>query len=287
VRKGREVHAHEPDGEPDDQRPGDEPVGERSADTGEPEKDDSMNAAEGPPPMDGVAENADGAVSVVEPDPATSSAPPAGPGETSEILPEGGRAGRRRRKNATRQAIEWLSLVIGAVVLALAIRALLFQAFYIPSASMAPTLEVNDRILVNKASYKLHSPHRGDIIVFKAPPGETSENIKDLVKRIIGLPGDTVEAKNNHVYIIQAGKTTGYELNEPYIKTTPDCPAGSQGPVAGHPLETVHVPAGEYFVMGDNRCASEDSRAFGPIKKSSIIGRAFIRIWPLNRIKLL
>ncbi len=247
-----------------------------------------MNAADMPRSSHDRADSTDGAVSVAEPGgPPPGDPPPGGPPSNGEILPEGGAAGRRRRKNASRQAVEWLALVAGAVVLALVIRGTLFQAFYIPSASMAPTLEVNDRILVNKASYKLHAVHRGDIVVFKAPPGETSETIKDLVKRVIGLPGETVEARDSHVYIIKPGQTAGQELDEPYVKTTPDCPAGTQSAVAGHALQVIHVPANEYFVMGDNRCASEDSRAFGPIKKSSIIGRAFIRIWPLTRIKLL
>jgi signal peptidase I len=122
--------------------------------------------------------------------------------------------------------------------------------------------------------------HRGDIIVFKAPPGEFPQDIKDIVKRVIGLPGDKLSARDNHVFIIPTGKTTGAELNEPYVKVTPDCPAGTQSSIAGPTLEPITVPAGEYFVMGDNRCASADSRAFGPIKSSSIIGLAFIRIWP-------
>jgi signal peptidase I len=280
------VHAHDtPADQPDDDEPGapvpgqgasgEQPGVDDHADAGISQKDDAMNAAEPPTPA-----GTDAGVSVAEP-----ATPPTQ--STGEILPEGGAAGRRRRKNATRQAIEWLALVAGAVVLALVIRGTLFQAFYIPSASMSPTLEVNDRILVNKASYKLHSVHRGDIVVFKAPPGESTENIKDLVKRVIGLPGDRLSARDNHVYVIPAGQTAGHELNEPYVKSTPDCPAGTQGPVAGRTLEPITVPAGEYFMMGDNRCASEDSRAFGPIKKSSIIGRAFIRIWPLTRIKIL
>ncbi len=275
-----------PDDQPGAGATGDETSTDDSADAGVVEKDDTMDAAETPP----APAVDDGPVAVASADPAPVAPPGGAPGEpagTGEILPGGSTAGRRRRKNATRQFIEWGALVIGAVVLALVIRGTLFQAFYIPSASMAPTLEVNDRILVNKASYHLHDVHRGDIIVFKAPPGETSENIKDLVKRVIGLPGDRISSQNNHVFVVPAGKTTGYELDEPYVKPTADCPAGSQGPVAGRSLQPLTVPAGEYFVMGDNRCASEDSRAFGPIKKSTIIGRAFIRIWPLTRIKIL
>lgn len=264
-----------PDDTPNDDGPGDDTPDDGNPQVGPSKKDDTMDAADSPP------DSGEGGVSVAEPDGNEAH------DHASEILPDGGVAGRRRRKNATRQTIEWLALVAGAIVLALVIRGTLFQAFYIPSASMAPTLEVNDRILVNKASYKLHDIHRGDIVVFSAPPAEVTENIKDLVKRVIGLPGETVEARNGHVYIIEPGHTTGRELNESYVKPTPDCPPGEQGPVAGRALTPHVIPAGEYWVMGDNRCASEDSRAFGPIKKSSVIGRAIIRIWPLTRIKIL
>jgi signal peptidase I len=105
-------------------------------------------------------------------------------------------------------------------------------------------------------------------------------NIKDLVKRVIALPGETIEQRNNHVYITERGQRVGHALMEPYVRATVDCPAAMQSPVAGRALERVTVPAGEYYVMGDNRCASEDSRAFGPIPAASIVGRGFIRIWP-------
>ncbi len=260
-----------------DATPGDETEPSEVSD-----KDDIMDAAD-PSPM---PDSSDGAVAVVGP---PGDGPPESgtPGGTGELLPSAPVAGRRRRSNATRQGIEWFGLVIGAIVLALVIRGTLFQAFYIPSPSMVPTLKVNDRILVNKMSYRLHAVHRGDIVVFSAPPGERTENIKDLVKRVIGLPGETVEARNNHVYITEAGQTTGHELLEPYVQTTAECPSDTQSPVAGRSLTKKVIPAGYYWVMGDNRCASEDSRAFGPIKKSAIIGRAFVRIWPLTRIKFL
>src|SRR5204863_9102369 len=102
-------------------------------------------------------------------------------------------------------------LVLGALVIAVLITTSLFQAFYIPSASMEPTLQVHDRVLVNKLSYHLHSVHRGDIVVFKAPPEERTAKIKDLVKRVIGLPGDTLEARDGQVYI------NDRRLKEPYL----------------------------------------------------------------------
>ncbi|HEY1737794.1 MAG TPA: signal peptidase I [Acidimicrobiia bacterium] len=151
------------------------------------------------------------------------------------------------------------------------------QTFAVPSASMAPTLQARQRITAD-TSWQDQPLQRGDVIVFKAPPGESDSNIADLVKRVIGLPGDRLSARDNHVFLIPAGDSTGYELNEPYVKTTPDCPAGVQSPIAGRTLRPTTVPPGEYFVMGDNRCASEDSRAFGPIKRNDVIGRAFIHL---------
>jgi signal peptidase I len=188
-----------------------------------------------------------------------------------DVLPTPEVAKARRRSNGARQAIEWVLLVIGALIIAVIIKTFLFQAFYIPSASMDPTLKVHDRVLVNKLSYHLHSVHRGDIVVFHAPPEEETAQIKDLVKRVIGLPGDTIEARNNHVYI------NDRLLKEPYL------PAGTV--TVNLPRQV--VPANSYFMMGDNRTQSSDSRVFGPIKRSTIIGRAFVKMWPLNRLGFL
>src|SRR5262249_43781673 len=144
------------------------------------------------------------------------------------------------------------------------------QTFYIPSPSMVPTLQEDDRILVNKLSYKLHKVHRGDIVVFTTPPN-VDKSYKDLVKRVIGLPGETVQGKDNKIWI------NGQRLAEPYL------PASTQTQDFGPEV----VPPDSYWVMGDNRTQSVDSRVFKAIKKKTIVGRAFIRIWPLNRIGLL
>jgi len=155
---------------------------------------------------------------------------------------------------------------------ALVIKTFLFQAFYIPSESMEPTLKPGDRVLVNKLSYDLHHIHRGDIVVFKRPPAEAGNPaIKDLIKRVIGLPGETIEQRGGRVYI------NGQPLNESYL------PAGT----STTNLRRQVVPAGQYFVMGDNRSNSSDSRFIGPIPGSLIVGRAFIRVWPLSSVDLL
>jgi signal peptidase I len=184
---------------------------------------------------------------------------------------------KRHRSSATKTAVEWFVLIGAALVIALLIKAFLFQAFYIPSESMTPTLEKNDRVLVNKLSYKLHAVHRGDIVVFTAPP-RTDPSVKDLVKRVIGLPGETVTEQDGQIYI------NDKKLNEPYLPqgTVSDCAAFTP-----HCFPSGPVPKDEYWVMGDNRPASKDSRYFGFIHKNEIVGRAFIRIWPLNRLDLL
>ncbi|MDP1806952.1 MAG: signal peptidase I, partial [Acidimicrobiales bacterium] len=150
------------------------------------------------------------------------------------------------------------------------IKTFLLQAFYIPSLSMAPTLKVNDRVLVNKLSYDLHNVNRGDLVVFESPPNEGSQT-KDLIKRVIGLPGETVESRDGQILI------NGQVLEEPYLE--PDVTTG--------PLEKVTVPAEHLWVMGDNRPNSRDSRFFGAIPESLVIGRAFVRVWPVTALSLL
>ncbi len=181
----------------------------------------------------------------------------------------GGGSGRPapRKRSTTRTLLEWGGLIVAALLIAFVIKTFLVEAFYIPSESMTPTLLVGDRVLVNKLSYDLHSVHRGDIVVFKAPPGEETAQIKDLVKRVIGMPGDTIEGRGGAIYI------NGKLLPEPYL------PKGTESRTF-----TAKVPPGHYFVLGDNRQNSKDSTYFGAIKGSLIVGRVFLRIWPLNRV---
>jgi signal peptidase I len=181
-------------------------------------------------------------------------------------------ASKRRKRSSARNAVEWVVIIVAALLVALVIKTFLFQAFYIPSESMEPTLKPGDRVLVNKLSYDVHSIHRGDIVVFKRPPAEAGNPaIKDLIKRVIGLPGDTIEAIDGKVYI------NGQLQNESYL------PAGT----VTTNLPRRVVPPGQYFVMGDNRSNSSDSRFIGPIPGSLIVGRAFIRVWPLSALNLL
>jgi signal peptidase I len=195
-----------------------------------------------------------------------------GGGDGSGAPGRGGAPGAQPRKGKNgRAAMEWGILIVAALLIAIVIRTFVFQAFYIPSESMVPTLKVGDRVLVNKLSYKLHDPRRGDIVVFKAPPAAATADIKDLVKRLVGLPGETIEGKNGRIYI------NGKALSEPYLPK--DVKSRTFGPEK--------VPPDSYFMLGDNRQYSKDSTFFGPIKRNQFIGRVFMRIWPPGRLGFL
>lgn len=195
--------------------------------------------------------------------------------------PTGGRGGPRRTR---RIVIEWVLLIGGALLIAFLIKTFLFQAFYIPSESMTPTLEVGDRVLVNKLSYKLHDVNRGDIVVFEAPDGQGTAGVKDLVKRVIGLPGETVELRDGQVFI------DGTALEEPYLtdgQTTESTQSFNESCEPPASNTTCVIPPDSYLVLGDNRDESKDGRVFGPIEESSIVGRVFVRIWPPRGIGFL
>jgi len=174
---------------------------------------------------------------------------------------------------------EWGPVLFAAVVIALFVRLVLVQAYHIPSASMVPTLEEGDRVVVNRLSYQFGEVERGQVVVFKKPQGSSGQN--DLIKRIIGLPGETIRFADNQVYV------NGLRLEEPYLAeqdstrprlTIPGCAQTTPAP------DTCVVPEGTIFMMGDNRLGSSDSRVFGPIEIDSVVGRAFLRVWPLNNL---
>ena len=184
---------------------------------------------------------------------------------TLETEPE-----EREKTSGVRNIVEWVVIAGGALLVAFIIKTFLLQAFYIPSLSMAPTLQINDRVLVNKLSYDLHDVNRGDLVVFESPPNEGSET-KDLIKRVIALPGETVESRDGDILI------NGQVLEEPYL---------DRGVTTGA-LDKITVPPDHLWVMGDNRANSRDSRFFGAIPESLVIGRAFVRVWPITDIGLL
>jgi signal peptidase I len=176
----------------------------------------------------------------------------------------------RRQRDRKRSAVEWVVVVVAAIVIAVLLRAFVVQTFYIPSASMEPTLKKDDRVVVNKVAYHLHGVHRGDIVVFTTPPG-VNKSFKDLVKRVVGLPGETVEGRDGKVLI------NGTVLPEKYL------PAGT----FTSDFAPYTVPPKSEWVMGDNRGNSEDSRVFKAIPERTIVGRVFVRIWPPTRLGIL
>ena len=191
--------------------------------------------------------------------------------------------GSDKSRRTRRTIIEWTILIGSALLIAILIKTFLFQAFYIPSESMKPTLNVGDRVLVNKVSYRLHDVNRGDIVVFETPPKAKDANgeIKDLVKRVIALPGESFSTQGGAVYI------NGRPLKEPYLQKGVQTCAPNTGASGCGNVAPTKIPAGDILVLGDNRPASKDSRFFGPIKESSIVGRVFLRIWPLNDLGFL
>ncbi len=167
-------------------------------------------------------------------------------------------------------------MIAVAVGIALSLRAFVVQTYFIPSGSMEPTLQPHDHILVLKAAYDFTSPAVGDVIVFRAPHREQTScqepAVQDLVKRIIATPGDTIWSVGNNIYL------NGHVLAQPWSHITQ---LGSPIASAQHPL---HVPKNDYFVLGDNRPDSCDSRVWGYVPRSNIIGKAIFIYWPVSRI---
>ena len=164
--------------------------------------------------------------------------------------------------------VEALKTIALSGILAFGIRSFVAEARYIPSGSMLPTLQINDRLIIDKISYDFRNPKRGDIVVFSPTDTLKKQNFKDaFIKRVIGLPGETVEVKEGRVYV------NGQPIQEKYVE---DQPNYRFGPVT--------VPPNEYLVLGDNRNNSYDSHYWGSVPRENIIGRAVVRFWPLNRV---
>jgi len=204
----------------------------------------------------------------------------------SAVAPEG------ERSTVLLVVRELVVLVVTALVIAVVVKSFVAQAFFIPSGSMLPQLQVDDRVVVSKIAYRLHDPRRGDIVVFDAPGGKAKDerplparvvrsivqsiglaapSTDEYIKRVVALPGERVEGHGGKVLV------DGRELVEPYLAagmTTSDFTA-------------VVVPPQTVFVMGDNRSNSADSRIFGPVPQSTVVGRAFARVWPLTHTSFL
>jgi signal peptidase I len=176
------------------------------------------------------------------------------------------RRARRRIPRKSGGVIEFVVILLISFALVFGfVRPFVVEAFYIPSQSMVPTLRVGDRVLVNKFIYRFSEPQRGDIVVFRSVEGGG----EDLIKRVVGVPGDEISVRGGTLYV------NGERQREPYVnKKFPDRSTFAR----------TTVPQGHYFMMGDNRANSRDSRFFGPVPKKNIEGEAFLRFWPPDRI---
>jgi signal peptidase I len=167
--------------------------------------------------------------------------------------------------------IENVLYILGAILLAIIIQAFIIRPFIVSGTSMDPNIKDKQYLIIDEVSYHLHGPQRGDVIVFKAPP----QPAEYYIKRVIGLPGDTVKISHGKITISNTAHPAGFTLNEPYITHTMD-----DGGV-------YVVPQNNYFVMGDNRSGSYDSRAWGMLPIANIRGRALLRLLPVNAITTL
>jgi signal peptidase I len=234
------------------------------------------------------------------------------------IAPATEEAGRRPGGSVLRFFKELPVLVALALGIALLIKAFLFQAFYIPSASMEPTLREGDRVLVNKLSYRFGEPKRGDVVVFhdpypdpcqardgEQPPagcergvarkaldwfaevfGLPTADTRDFIKRIVALPGETIQIENGQLYVCDKPDCVplgpdgqikdGHKIT--FASSSDSGPRPDQDNVPAFP-----VPKGQYYLMGDNRANSSDSRNFRGVDREKIIGKAFVLVWPLTR----
>jgi signal peptidase I len=173
-----------------------------------------------------------------------------------------------------RAFFDWVVVVGVALLVAILVRTFLLAHFVVEGTSMYSTLDTGDRVFVNKMSYRLHDPNRGDVVVLHELTGTTE---RDLIKRVIALPGEEIWMENCQVFIDENPDDTvpAQRLNEPYLDPTVVTP-GKCGPA----IQPQIVEEGHVFVMGDNRAGSQDSRALGTIAYDDLVGRAFVVFWP-------
>lgn len=236
--------------------------------------------------------------------------------KSPESQPSERDARRHHERSGRESLIELVVIVITALALALLIQAFLVKPFRIPSESMVPTLEVGQRVLVNRVEGRFGSPERLDVVVFKPPAGAASnscgvsegqeylpgktynsgvndelmgprmpcpkgaagKHTENFIKRVIGMPGDRLKIIRGHAFI------NGERLIEPYVNKTDSCDEPQTFSSDCTFSQEITIPPGQYFMMGDNRNASADSRYWGPVPEKYIVGQAFATYWPPKRI---
>lgn len=168
--------------------------------------------------------------------------------------------------------LEIIKLAAIALVIIVPVRFFLIQPFYVKGASMEPNFHDFEYLIIDELSYRFHEPARGEVIVFRYPRNPQ----EFFIKRVMGLPGEEVQVKNGAIYIFNKEHPEGWKLNEPYLSPGKVTDANSENKIL--------LKENEYYVFGDNRDASQDSRSFGPVNKSFIVGRVWLRGFPLNRL---
>ena len=178
----------------------------------------------------------------------------------------------RQRTSGARAFFDWIVVVTVALLVAFVVRGYVLAHFVVEGQSMATTLDTGDRVFVNKLSYRLHDPNRGDVVVLHQITGAAE---RDLIKRVVALPGETIEMTGCVIRITQPGAETPQILDEPYLDARDTSPGE-----CGSNITSQVIPADHVFVMGDNRGGSQDSRNLGPISEDDLVGRAFVVFWP-------
>ncbi len=167
---------------------------------------------------------------------------------------------------------ELIRFVIIALLVVVPVRLFIIQPFVVSGSSMVPTFENGNYLIVDEISYSLKDPQRYDVVIFKYPDPNPENKTKFFIKRIIGLPNETIEIKGGAVFITNEKNPEGFEVGQPYVKNKSSS------------NDHRELKDNEYFVMGDNRSASSDSRVWGPLPKENLVGRALLRLWPIKNI---
>ncbi len=191
--------------------------------------------------------------------------------ENNNLVTEEKKEEKVQPKESGQSFWELFKFAIIALAIVVPVRIFIAQPFVVSGSSMVPTFENGEYLIVDEISYILGEPSRGDVVIFRYP----NDTKKFFIKRIIGLPGETVDVNGNEVTIYNKENEGGIKLSQPYLKTS-----------SGIKTHT-ELKDDEYFVMGDNRGASSDSRIWGPVSKNLLVGKAFVRLFPVNNINLM